>query len=314
MGHRGAEHPRAVRADHQRRAGRPRAARQELAVAHLVPASVEVDGAFAQERADDRERLLEAVDAVVVRVAVGAELGLVPARAEAEDEPAATQLVDRGGLLGEQRRVVEVGAGDERPELDPRRRGGDRGQQRPRLPRAASRPILPAIEEVLADPDGIEPEVLDRAGHVEELGPADFALDLGELDADFERAAGGGGHVGSVAGQGALGRVGGGGGARETPATTPSRGSRRNLREGHVRADAPVLDPIRRLTVDGSRRGGDTAPLPRHVSSPGSRRRSRAQAACAPLTTPRESPTLRRNARDHPHHAEPAGAHRASST
>ena len=86
---------------------------------------------------------------------------------------------------------MEVRAGDQRPELDPRRRGGDRGQQRPRLPRAASRPILPAIEEVLADPHGVEPEVLDRAGHVEELGPADLALDLGELDADLERAGGG---------------------------------------------------------------------------------------------------------------------------
>ena len=190
VGHRGAQHPRPVRADHQRRAGRPRAARQELAIAGLVPAAVEVDGAVAQERPDDRERLLEPVDPVVVRVAVGAELGLVPAGAEAEDEPAATQLVDRGGLLGEQGGVVEVRAGDERPELDPRRRGGDRGQERPRLPRAAGRPVLPAIEEVLADPDGVEPEVLDRAGHVEELGPADLALDLGELDADLERAGG----------------------------------------------------------------------------------------------------------------------------
>ena len=40
---------------------------------------------------------------------------------EPEDEPAATDLVDRGGLLREQRRVVEVGAGHQRPELDPSR-------------------------------------------------------------------------------------------------------------------------------------------------------------------------------------------------
>ncbi len=59
VGQRGPEHPRAVRADHQRRAARPRAARQQLAVAGLVPASVEVDRAVAQERPDDRERLLE---------------------------------------------------------------------------------------------------------------------------------------------------------------------------------------------------------------------------------------------------------------
>ena len=51
-------------------------------------------------------------------------------------------------------------------------------------------PVLPSIEQVLADPDRVEPEVLDGAGHVEELRPADLALDLGELDADLERAAG----------------------------------------------------------------------------------------------------------------------------
>ena len=47
------------------------AARQELAVAGLVVAPVEVDRALAQERPDDRERLLEAVHAVVVREAEG---------------------------------------------------------------------------------------------------------------------------------------------------------------------------------------------------------------------------------------------------
>ena len=88
---------------------------------------------------------------------------------------------------------MEVRAGDQRPELDARRRGGDRRQQRPRLPRTAGGPVLPSIEEVLADPHGVEPEVLDRPGHVEELGPADLALDLGQLDADLERAAGRGG-------------------------------------------------------------------------------------------------------------------------
>ena len=45
VGHRRAEHPRTLRSDHQRRSGRSRAARQQLAVAGLVPAPVEVDGA-----------------------------------------------------------------------------------------------------------------------------------------------------------------------------------------------------------------------------------------------------------------------------
>ena len=73
-------------------------------------------------------------------------------------------------------------------------------EQRPGLPRPARRPVRPAIEQVLADPDRIEPEILDRADHVEELGPAHLALDLGQLDADPERAAGGrGSHGPSVA-------------------------------------------------------------------------------------------------------------------
>ena len=48
-------------------------------------------------------------------------------------------------------------------------------------------PVLPAVQQVLAEPDGVEPEVLDGPDHVEELRPADLALDLGELDADLER-------------------------------------------------------------------------------------------------------------------------------
>ena len=53
-------------------------------------------------------------------------------------------------------------------------------------PRAG--PVGPAVEEVLAEPDRVEAEVLDRPGHVEQLRPADLALDLGQLDADLERA------------------------------------------------------------------------------------------------------------------------------
>jgi hypothetical protein len=41
---------------------------------------------------------------------------------------------------------------------------------------------------MLADPDGVVPEVLGRPDHVEDLRPADLALDLWELDADLQRA------------------------------------------------------------------------------------------------------------------------------
>ena len=81
VGHRDPEHPRPVRADQERRPARPRAARQELAVAGLVEPPVEVDLALVEQRPDDRERLLEPVDPVVEREAERPELRLVPAGA-----------------------------------------------------------------------------------------------------------------------------------------------------------------------------------------------------------------------------------------
>ena len=55
----------------------------------------------------------------------------------------------------------------------------------PRGSRFAGQPI----EEVIADPDRVEPERLGAPGKRDVLRPADLALDLGELDADLEWAA-----------------------------------------------------------------------------------------------------------------------------
>jgi hypothetical protein len=136
VGQRDPEHPLAPAADEERRPARPRGARLELAVAGLEVPSVEVDGTVAEERPDDREGLLEAVDPMVEREAEGPELGLVPARAEPEDEASATDLVDRGGHLRQHRRAVEGGGGDEGAQADPGRRCRERRQHRPGLPGA----------------------------------------------------------------------------------------------------------------------------------------------------------------------------------
>ena len=90
--------------------------------------------AVAQEARDDRERLLEAIDAVVEGKAEGAVLRLVPARAETEDQPAAADLVDGVGHLGQQGRVAETGADDQGAELDPPGGGRQRREERPALP------------------------------------------------------------------------------------------------------------------------------------------------------------------------------------
>jgi hypothetical protein len=58
----------------------------------------------------------------------------VPSGTKAEDQPARTHLVDGIGHLGEQRRVAERRAHDQRPELDARRGLGQGREQRPTLP------------------------------------------------------------------------------------------------------------------------------------------------------------------------------------
>ena len=83
---------------------------------------------LSQEGHDDVEGFGEAPDEVVGRIAEGAELGIVIAGAEAEDEPAVADAVDRVGRLGQEGRVAEVGAGDEGTQLDPLGGLGQGGQ------------------------------------------------------------------------------------------------------------------------------------------------------------------------------------------
>ena len=63
-------------------------------------------------------------------------LGLVPAGADRDVEPAAGQDVERREVLGEDRRVAQVVVVDERRDPERRRRGGDRREVRDRGERA----------------------------------------------------------------------------------------------------------------------------------------------------------------------------------
>src|SRR5688500_2698275 len=78
-----------------------RAARPQLAVPRLIVRAGEVDLPLAQERGDDGQRLLEAGGAVVEGVAEGAELRFVIAGPQAQNQPAAADLVDRVGHFGQ---------------------------------------------------------------------------------------------------------------------------------------------------------------------------------------------------------------------
>ena len=66
---------------------------------------------------DDQQAVLEAADLVVGRVAEGDVLRVVPPTPEAEDQPAAADVVERRRHLGQERRIPVLGGHDEDPEL-----------------------------------------------------------------------------------------------------------------------------------------------------------------------------------------------------
>ena len=119
---------------------------------------------------------------MVERQPEGPELRLVPARADAEHEAPAADLVDRGGHARDQARRVEPEARHERPDHDALGHAGQRGHDRPRVPRPALRAALVAVEQVIAEPDRVEPDLLGGARHGDSYsGQRTTALDLGQL-------------------------------------------------------------------------------------------------------------------------------------
>jgi hypothetical protein len=181
------EHPGADRSDHQRRTARPIRRRQQRQVIDGVVRAAPIRSALAEELADDHEGLLEAAHPMVVREAERPILRLVPAGAQAEDQPPAGDLVDGVRLGSEHGRVVEARRGHQRTQLDPRRDRRQRGERAPRLPwRDRLRPPVP-IQQVVADPDRVETDRLRGPCHLGQLRPPDDPLHLGELDADLQR-------------------------------------------------------------------------------------------------------------------------------
>ena len=179
MGQRDTQHPLAIRADEQRRASGTRAARHQLAVADLVELAGKIDRPLAQQGPDDRERLLEAAHAAIEWETERPVFGLVPARAQPQGQASAADLVDRGGLLGEHGRVVKAGRGHQRPKLDSRCDGRQGSQLGPCLPRASGPLAGLPVEQVVADPQGIEAEFLGARRHGTQLRPADYVFHLG---------------------------------------------------------------------------------------------------------------------------------------
>ena len=147
--------------------GRPRGpwtARPQLHVTRRVVLALEVDVALAQQRTDDPERLLEPVAAVVEGHPQARELGGMPAGAEAQDQPAVADLIERVGLLGDERRVAIAHAQHEGAQLHPMGDRGDGGQECPRLPEAERRRVARSIQQMVRQPDRGIAKVLGRDG------------------------------------------------------------------------------------------------------------------------------------------------------
>jgi hypothetical protein len=141
-----------------------------------------------EQLANNREGLAEATDPVVEGEAEALVLRLVPAGADAENEAAVTDLVDRRRLLGDHGRAVESETGDQGAELDPPRNGSQCAQSRPRLERTTWLPLLAlvAVHQVIAEPDRVEPDIFGDPGHLGQLRPRVLVLDLGELHPNLQ--------------------------------------------------------------------------------------------------------------------------------
>ena len=126
---------------------------------------------------EDGEGLLQALEALAQGrelEAVGGVLGVVPAGAQAELDPAARHVVDLGHLDGEQAGWAEGGAGDEGAQPDALGLTGDGTQGQPGVGRPGQT-VAAHGEEVVRAEEGVEACGFGRLGHAEE-GPVGRTL------------------------------------------------------------------------------------------------------------------------------------------
>ena len=125
------EHALSGRTDHERRSLWPRDPEGDLTVVETGVGAIEGEFGFSKQSADDRERLLEPVDPVVVGKSERRVFILVPTSPESKNEAAVGDIVDRHRFLGDDGGVMERRAGNQVPKLDPGGHRGQRSQQGP---------------------------------------------------------------------------------------------------------------------------------------------------------------------------------------
>ena len=126
------QHPWAAGADEQARAALGLGHHVKLQAIGVVPGAGVINPVAGQQSSDDRQRLLEPVDALaraVERDPRRAIFGLVPAGPDAELEAAARQVMQARRLVRHDRRVPEVVGEHQRAHVQARCHRG-RGRQR----------------------------------------------------------------------------------------------------------------------------------------------------------------------------------------
>jgi hypothetical protein len=118
---------------------------------------------------EHRQPLLEPVDALADRAqldAVCRVLVELPARAHAEHQPPAAEVVQGGGDVREHRGMAVGHGGDQAAETHPRYGGGEPGEEREALVQVLVRALLGAgvAHEVVGDPEPVVPGGLGLAG------------------------------------------------------------------------------------------------------------------------------------------------------
>ena len=156
------------------RALRPRAARDDLGVVGVVELAFVGDRSLAQQTRHDLHRLGVAGDGPFGRVAEGSPRGIAlrHPRSEAQDQPAAADLVERHRHLGQQGRVPEAGARDVRPDANAGRGLGCRGKDRPALPEAEPLAAGQLAPEMVGHPDRVDAHRLGLERDAAYLRPA----------------------------------------------------------------------------------------------------------------------------------------------
>ena len=132
---------------------------------------------------DDRELLLEHLEAVPGRRERDAErlvLAVVPARAQAELDPAAAHRVGLRDLDGENARQPEGHRRDERAEPDALGLATERRERQPGVGRPHTRRSLADAEVVIRPEERVESQRLGEPGKGEELVVRRSLLRLGE--------------------------------------------------------------------------------------------------------------------------------------